>query len=195
MAIHLHKNDLPDGLTLGPIVAIDTETMGLDPRRDRLCVVQLADGKGDAHLVQIAKGQTSAPNLERLLTDPATLKLFHFGRFDIAALQKAFGVRTAPVWCTKIASRMIRTYTDRHGLKYLLTEYVGVDVSKAQQTSDWGRPPDRGAEGICGVGRAVSAQAERRAGGHPAPRRPDALGAGVFRFPARPRRTRPSGMG
>ncbi len=138
MAIHLHKNDLPDGLTLGPIVAIDTETMGLDPRRDRLCVVQLADGKGDAHLVQIAKGQTSAPNLERLLTDPAVVKLFHFGRFDVAALQKAFGVRTAPVWCTKIASKLIRTYTDRHGLKYLLMEYVGVDVSKAQQTSDWG---------------------------------------------------------
>jgi ribonuclease D len=119
-------------------VAIDTETMGLDPRRDRLCVVQLSDGKGDAHLVQIARGQTTAPNLQRLLTDPAVLKLFHFGRFDIAALQKAFGVRTAPVWCTKIASRLIRTYTDRHGLKYLLMEYVGVDVSKAQQTSDWG---------------------------------------------------------
>lgn len=138
MTIHLHKNDLPDGLNLGPIVAIDTETMGLDPRRDRLCVVQLADGKGDAHLVQIAKGQTSAPNLQRLLTDPAVLKLFHFGRFDVAALQKAFGVRTSPVWCTKIASKLIRTYTDRHGLKYLLMEYVGVDVSKAQQTSDWG---------------------------------------------------------
>ena len=138
MTIHLPAQDLPDGLTLGPIVAIDTETMGLDPRRDRLCVVQLSDGKGDAHLVQIAKGQTSAPNLERLLTDPAVLKLFHFGRFDVAALQRAFGVRTAPVWCTKIASRLIRTYTDRHGLKYLLAEYVGVDVSKAQQTSDWG---------------------------------------------------------
>ena len=138
MAIHLHQNDLPDGLNLGSVVAIDTETMGLDPRRDRLCVVQLSDGKGDAHLVQIARGQTRAPNLERLLTDPNVLKLFHFGRFDVAALQKAFGVRTAPVWCTKIASRLIRTYTDRHGLKYLLTEYVGVDVSKAQQTSDWG---------------------------------------------------------
>ena len=138
MAIHLHQNDLPNGLSLGPVVAIDTETMGLDPRRDRLCVVQLSSGNGDAHLVQIAKGQTSAPNLERLLTDPAVLKLFHFGRFDVAALQRAFGVRTAPVWCTKIASRLIRTYTDRHGLKYLLAEYVGVDVSKAQQTSDWG---------------------------------------------------------
>ncbi|WP_434616700.1 ribonuclease D [Tabrizicola sp. M-4] len=138
MAIFLHQNDLPDGLTLGPVVAIDTETMGLDPRRDRLCLVQLSDGNGDAHLVQIARGQTSAPNLERLLTDPATLKLFHFGRFDIAAMKQAFGVTTAPVWCTKIASKLIRTFTDRHGLKYLLLELVGVDVSKQQQTSDWG---------------------------------------------------------
>lgn len=138
MTIHLHRNDLPDGLTLGPVVAIDTETMGLDPRRDRLCVVQLSDGNGDAHLVQISRGQTSAPNLERLLTDPNTLKLFHFGRFDIAALKQAFGVTTQPVWCTKIASRLIRTFTDRHGLKYLLLELVGVDVSKQQQTSDWG---------------------------------------------------------
>jgi len=138
LAIFLHQNDLPDGLRLGPVVAIDTETMGLDPRRDRLCVVQLSDGNGDAHLVQIARGQTSAPNLEALLTDPATLKLFHFGRFDIAALKNAFGVTTAPVWCTKIASKLIRTFTDRHGLKYLLLELVGVDVSKQQQTSDWG---------------------------------------------------------
>jgi ribonuclease D len=138
VTIHNHINDLPDGLSLGPIVAIDTETMGLDPRRDRLCVVQLSSGDGHAHLVQIDRGQTAAPNLERLLTDPAILKLFHFGRFDIAALQKAFGVRTAPVWCTKIASRMIRTFTDRHGLKYLLIELLGVDVSKQQQTSDWG---------------------------------------------------------
>jgi ribonuclease D len=138
LAIYLHQNDLPDTLAFGPIVAIDTETMGLDPRRDRLCVVQLSDGNGDAHLVQIARGQTSAPNLERLLTNPATLKLFHFGRFDIAALKNAFGVTTAPVWCTKIASRLIRTFTDRHGLKYLLQELVGIDVSKQQQTSDWG---------------------------------------------------------
>ncbi len=138
MTIHLYQNDLPDGLMLGPVVAIDTETMGLDPRRDRLCLVQLSTGDGHAHLVQIAKGQTSAPNLQRLLTDPAILKLFHFGRFDIAAMKAAFGVLTAPVWCTKVASRLIRTYTDRHGLKYLLLEYAGVDVSKQQQTSDWG---------------------------------------------------------
>ena len=138
MTIHHHRNDLPDGLNLGPLVAIDTETMGLDPRRDRLCVVQLSSGDGNAHLVQIDRGQTSAPNLERLLTDPATLKLFHFGRFDIAALKAAFGVVTAPVWCTKIAAKLVRTFTDRHGLKYLLQELVGVDVSKQQQTSDWG---------------------------------------------------------
>lgn len=138
MTIHLYQNDLPDGLDLGALVAIDTETMGLDPRRDRLCVVQLSSGDGNAHLVQIAKGQKSAPNLERLLTDPKVTKLFHFGRFDIAALQNAFGVVTAPVWCTKIASRLVRTFTDRHGLKNLLTELIGVDVSKQQQTSDWG---------------------------------------------------------
>lgn len=138
MAIHLHTSDLPDGLNLGSVVAIDSETMGLDPRRDRLCVVQLSDGSGDAHLVQVLKGQTRAPNLERLLADPAVLKLFHFGRFDIAVLKQAFGVTTAPVWCTKIASKLVRTFTDRHGLKYLLADLVGVDVSKQQQTSDWG---------------------------------------------------------
>ncbi len=138
MAIHLHKNDLPDGLNLGPIVAIDTETMGLNPRRDRLCLVQLSRGDGNAHLVQIARGQKSAPNLEKLLTDPAVIKLFHFGRFDIAAMKQAFGVTTAPVWCTKVAAKLVRTFTERHGLKYLLNELVGVDVSKQQQTSDWG---------------------------------------------------------
>jgi ribonuclease D len=138
VAIHLYTSDLPDDLNLGPVVAIDSETMGLDPRRDRLCVVQLSDGSGDAHLVQILKGQTRAPNLERLLADPAVLKLFHFGRFDIAVLKQAFGVTTAPVWCTKIASKLVRTFTDRHGLKYLLADLVGVDVSKQQQTSDWG---------------------------------------------------------
>lgn len=138
MAIHLHRNDLPDGLDLGPVVAIDTETMGLDHRRDRLCVVQLSAGDGNAHLVQIERGQTRAPNLERLLTDPAVLKLFHFGRFDIAVMKAAFGVTTAPVWCTKIAAKLVRTFTDRHGLKYLLADLVGVDVSKQQQTSDWG---------------------------------------------------------
>jgi len=138
LAIHLFQNDLPDGLKLGPVVAIDTETMGLNPMRDRLCLVQLSSGDGNAHLVQIARGQKSAPNLERLLTDPGVIKLFHFGRFDIAGKKQAFGVTTAPVWCTKIAAKLVRTFTDRHGLKYLLNELVGVDVSKQQQTSDWG---------------------------------------------------------
>jgi len=138
MANHLHHRDLPDGLDLGPVVAIDTETMGLVPARDRLCVVQLSSGDGDAHLVQIEQGQTEAPNLTRMLADPSTLKLFHFGRFDIAVLLNRFGVLTAPVYCTKIASRLVRTYTDRHGLKDLLREMLEVDISKQQQSSDWG---------------------------------------------------------
>ncbi|MBE0453400.1 ribonuclease D [Roseovarius autotrophicus] len=138
MANQLYQNDLPDGLDLGPVVAIDCETMGLNPMRDRLCVVQLSGGDGNAHLVQVARGQTSAPNLERLLTDADVLKLFHFGRFDIAAMYHAFGALAAPVYCTKIASKLIRTYTDRHGLKYLLQELLGVDISKQQQSSDWG---------------------------------------------------------
>ena len=134
----LYKNDLPDNLDLGPVVAIDCETMGLNPHRDRLCVVQLSGGDGNAHLVQIAKGQTVAPNLCALLENPDVLKLFHFGRFDIAAMQNAFGAVTAPVYCTKIASRLIRTYTDRHGLAKLLQELLGIDISKQQQSSDWG---------------------------------------------------------
>jgi len=138
MANKLHKGDLPDGLDLGPVVAIDTETMGLNPFRDRLCLVQLSSGDGNSHLVQIARGQTAAPNLQRMLADPAVLKLFHFGRFDIAALQHAFGTVTAPVYCTKIASKLIRTYTDRHGLKDLLLTLLDIDISKQQQTSDWG---------------------------------------------------------
>lgn len=138
MTNHLYKGDLPDGLDLGPSVAIDCETMGLNPHRDRLCLVQLSSGDGHAHLVQIAPGQTNAPNLERLIADPDVLKLFHFGRFDIAALYHAFGALAAPVYCTKIASRLVRTYTDRHGLKFLLEELLGVDISKLQQMSDWG---------------------------------------------------------
>ena len=138
MANHLYQNDLPDGLDLGPVVAIDCETMGLDPRRDRLCLIQMSGGDGNCHIVQVALGQTEAPNLCRMLQDPAVLKLFHFGRFDIAAMYNAFGALAAPVYCTKIASRMVRTFTDRHGLKYLLQEMVGVDISKQQQQSDWG---------------------------------------------------------
>lgn len=138
MTNHLHISDLPDDLNLGPFVAIDCETMGLHPHRDRLCVVQLSSGDGDAHIVQIQQGQTEAPNLCKLLTDPDVLKLFHFGRFDIAAMQNAFGAVTAPVYCTKIASRLVRTYTDRHGLKNLLQELLDIDISKQQQSSDWG---------------------------------------------------------
>src|SRR6056297_1629262 len=140
MSPKVYTCDLPDGLDLGREVAIDCETMGLHPHRDRLCVVQLSGGDGTAHLVQIEKGQTSAPNLEKLLADPAVLKLFHFGRFDIAAMYNAFGTLTAPVYCTKIASRLVRTYTDRHGLKNLLQELLSVDISKQQQSSDWGAP-------------------------------------------------------
>lgn len=138
MTNYLYQNDLPDDLDLGDMVAIDCETMGLHPHRDRLCVVQLSGGDGNAHLVQVAKGQTSAPNLVRLLEDPAVLKLFHYGRFDIAALYHTFGALTAPVYCTKIASRLVRTYTDRHGLAKLLQELLQVDISKQQQSSDWG---------------------------------------------------------
>ncbi|NRB03099.1 MAG: ribonuclease D [Rhodobacteraceae bacterium] len=138
MTNHLYISDLPDGLDLGPEVAIDCETMGLNPHRDRLCVVQLSGGDGHAHIVQIKPGQTEAPNLCRMLEDPNVLKLFHFGRFDIAAMYNAFGALTAPVYCTKIASRMVRTYTDRHGLKNLTQDLLGIDLSKQQQSSDWG---------------------------------------------------------
>jgi ribonuclease D len=138
MTFELHQNDLPDGLDLGDSVAIDCETMGLNPHRDRLCLVQVSGGDGTAHLVQIAKGQTEAPNLTGIISDPAVLKLFHFGRFDIAALLNAFGALATPVYCTKIASKLTRTYTDRHGLKNLLDELLGIDISKLQQTSDWG---------------------------------------------------------
>ena len=138
MTNHLYQNDLPDDLNLGPVVAIDCETMGLNPHRDRLCVVQLSGGDGHAHLVQITKGQTEAPNLCRMLEDPDVLKLFHFGRFDIAALLNTFGATTTPVYCTKIASRLVRTFTDRHGLAKLLQELLNIDISKQQQSSDWG---------------------------------------------------------
>ena len=146
MANHLYQNDLPDGLDLGPVVAIDCETMGLNPHRDRLCVIQMSGGDGEAHIVQVAKGQTEAPNLCRMLEDPNVLKLFHFGRFDIAAMYNAFGALAAPVYCTKIASRLVRTYTDRHGLKNLTAELIGVDISKQQQMSDWGAEELTGAQ-------------------------------------------------
>ena len=133
-----HSEDLPEDLALGQIVAIDCETMGLNPSRDRLCVVQLSSGDGNTHIIQIEKGQTKAPNLVNLLSNDKILKLFHFGRFDIAILFSTFGVITSPVYCTKIASKIARTYTDRHGLKNLLSEILDVDISKQHQSSDWG---------------------------------------------------------
>ena len=138
MTNHLHKGDLPDDLDLGPIVAVDTEAMGLNPHRDRLCVVQLSSGDGHAHIVQLDAESFEAPNLARLLTDPKVIKIFHYARFDVGMMAQWLDIVCAPVWCTKIASKLARTYTDRHGLKDLLREMLGVDISKAQQSSDWG---------------------------------------------------------
>jgi ribonuclease D len=138
MTTRLHRGDLPNLNGYSGSVAVDTETMGLDPNRDRLCVVQLSPGDGSADVVQIAAGQADAPNLKRLFADPSILKIFHFARFDLAGLYKAFGVMPTPVYCTKIASRLARTYTDKHGLKDLVRELTGTDLSKQQQSSDWG---------------------------------------------------------
>jgi len=138
MTIRLHRGDLPDLSRYRDAVAIDTETMGLNPQRDRLCVVQLSPGDGSADVVQIPADATDAPNLKRLITDPAHLKIFHFARFDIATLYNRFGVMPTPVYCTKIASRLTRTYTDKHGLKDLVRDVLGIDLSKQQQLSDWG---------------------------------------------------------
>lgn len=139
MNVDLYHGDLPDGLDLGSTIAIDTETMGLDPHRDRLCLIQLSSGDGNCHLVQFAQGQYDAPNLKRMLQDSGVLKLFHFARFDVAMIKKYLEVDCAPVYCTKIASRLSRTYTDRHGLKDICRELLGVEISKQQQSSDWGR--------------------------------------------------------
>jgi ribonuclease D len=140
--IRLHEGDLPDGLSFGQAVAVDTETTGLNPHRDRLCLVQLSAGDGTCHLVHLssaaAAGRHRAPNLEALLVDPAVLKIFHFGRFDIGMAYRHLGILCTPVYCTKIASRLVRTYTDRHGLKDLCRELLGVELSKEQQSSDWG---------------------------------------------------------
>ena len=136
--VHLHRGDLPADVDLGPVVAVDTEAMGLVHGRDRLCLVQLSAGDGVCHLVQVAKGQREAPRLRALLEDPATLKLFHFARFDVALLCHDLGARTGPLYCTKIASKLVRTYTDRHGLRDLCRELLGIDVQKGQQSSDWG---------------------------------------------------------
>lgn len=138
MNVSVHENDLPADLDLGPVIAVDSETMGLDPRRDRLCVVQLSAGDGKAHLVQLRQGVDEAPRLAAQLADPARLKLFHYARFDVAVLQHRLGIAATPLFCTKIASRLVRTYTDRHGLKDLCRELLSVDLSKTEQSSDWG---------------------------------------------------------
>lgn len=138
MPIDLHDGDLPDGIDFGPVVAIDTETMGLNPARDRLCLVQLSAGDGHCHMVQFRRGVYDAPNLKRLLADPEVTKLFHFARFDIAVIKAYLDVVCAPVYCTKVASKLVRTFTDRHGLKDLCRDLLGVDLSKQQQSSDWG---------------------------------------------------------
>src|SRR3954462_14147809 len=140
MNYHLQRGDLPEGLLFGNAVAIDTEAMGLNPHRDRLCLVQLSRGDGDAHLVQLAPGCYDAPNLQRLLANPAVTKLFHFARFDIAMLYHYLGVMAQPLYCTKIASRLVRTFTDRHGLRDLCKDLLGVELKKEQQSSDWGAP-------------------------------------------------------
>ncbi len=140
MTVSVHMNDLPPDVGFGRAVAIDTETLGLNPHRDRLCVVQLSAGDGNAHLVQLGKGRYEAPNLKALLENPNVLKIFHFGRFDIAVLKHYLGADTRPVYCTKIAAKLVRTFTDRHGLKDLCRELLGVEISKQQQTSDWGQP-------------------------------------------------------
>jgi len=141
MAVYLHEEDLPEGVLAQGPVAVDTETMGLITPRDRLCLVQIADGRGDEHLVRFAPGSSfAAPNLRSVLADPARLKLYHFARFDLAAIEHYLGVVAAPVFCTKIASKLVRTYTDRHGLKDLVRELLGKEVSKQQQSSDWGAP-------------------------------------------------------
>ncbi|HEU4961154.1 MAG TPA: ribonuclease D [Sphingomonas sp.] len=141
MAVYTHEEDIPEGVFAAGAIAVDTETMGLITPRDRLCVVQLSDGKGDEHLVRFAPGSDyAAPNLKTLLADPTRLKLYHFARFDLAAIQHYLGVVAAPVYCTKIASRLVRTYTDRHGLKELVRELLGQEISKQQQSSDWGAP-------------------------------------------------------
>jgi ribonuclease D len=138
MTYTLHEGDLPDGLELGNVLAVDTETMGLSPHRDRLCLVQLSSGDGWAHLVRLAPGTRSAPNLVRCLADPGRLKLFHFARFDLAILEHALGILCRPVFCTKVASKLARTYTDRHGLRDLCRELLGIEISKQEQSSDWG---------------------------------------------------------
>ena len=188
MTIRCHRHDLPDLADYrGRAVAIDTETLGLNPHRDRLCVVQLSPGDGTADIVQIAPGQRSAPNLVALLVDPGVTKLFHYGRFDIAVLYHSFGVLPEPAFCTKIASRLTRTYTDRHGLKDLCAELLGINLSKAQQSSDWAAEISHSrAARLRRVRRALPAPAARGAVRPPGARGPNRSGGGLLPLPSQP---------
>ena len=197
MTVYFHEEDLPEGV-LGPgPVAVDTETMGLQLGRDRLCLVQISDGGGDEHLVRFAPGSDyAAPNLKAVLADPARLKLYHFARFDLASIQAYLGVMAAPVYCTKTASRLVRTYTDRHGLKDLVRELLGQEISKQQQSSDWGAPELTDAQkDYAAVRRALSPRAEGEARRPAGARGPDRAGPGLLRFPAPPRRARSRRLG
>ncbi len=195
MNIRLHRGDLPDNFRSTDSVAIDTETLGLNPHRDRLCLVQISTGDGDADLVQIAKGQTEAPNLVRLLADPDVTKIFHFARFDLAILQKTFGLRATPVYCTKIASKLTRTYTDRHGLKDLVARIARRGHFQAAAVLRLGRGrPDRSATRLCGLGRAASACPAAKARRHAGARGTRPTGPRMLRLFACPRRTRFGGL-
>ncbi len=197
MTVRFHKHDLPDlGHYDVEAVAIDTETLGLNPHRDRLCVVQISPGDGTADVIQIAPGQREAPNLVSLLRNSGITKLFHYGRFDLAVLYNAFGVMAEPVFCTKIASRLTRTYTDRHGLKDICAELIGVNLSKIQQSSDWAADTaDARADRIRRLRRALSAPAAGRAGGAAGARRPRQRGRGLLPLPADAGQARPDGLG
>ena len=197
MAVHFHEEDLPAGVLAPGPVAVDTETMGLVTPRDRLCLVQISDGQGDEHLVRFARGSRyDAPNLKAVLSDPERTKLYHFARFDLAAIEHYLGVTAAPVFCTKIASKLTRTYTDRHGLKDLVRELLGEEISKQQQSSDWGAPElseaqrDYAASDVRFLHRMVAIFEERLAREGRTRDRP-----GMLRFPARPRAARPRGLG
>jgi ribonuclease D len=157
MSIKIYRSDLPADFNPGASIAIDTETLGLNPRRDRLCVVQVSTGDGNAHVIQIDAKNPAAPRLKAILEDPKVLKIFHFARFDVAVLKHSLGADTAPLYCTKIASKIARTYTDRHGLKDILKELLGIEANKQQQSSDWGAHVLRRAKAICGTGRDLPA--------------------------------------
>ncbi len=187
MAVKLHKGDLPATLDFGPAVAVDTEAMGLKAARDRLCLVQLSAGDGDAHLVQFDQSSFEAPRLKAMLEDRNIVKIFHYARFDVAVLKAYLGADVGPVFCTKVASKLVRTYTDRHGLKDLVRDMLGIDLSKQQQSSDWGAAV-RCAEALCRPGRGLSARAQEPARADAEARGPRGAGAGLLRLPFGARR-------